>query len=65
MPRFSLESAGIMPSGGLDNAMKLSMSERAEKVIKVGVVCVLCFASRVLIISEHQAAMGLLVISRL
>ena len=40
MPRFSLESAGVMPSGGLDNSMKLSMSERAEKVIKVGVVCV-------------------------
>lgn len=45
MPKFSLESAGVMPSGGVDDSVKLSMKERAEKVIKVGVVCLLllCF----------------------
>ena len=39
MPCFSLESAGVMPTGSLDLTVKLNVSERAEKVIKVGVVC--------------------------
>lgn len=30
-----------MPTGSIDNSVKLNMAERAEKVIKVGVVCVI------------------------
>lgn len=39
LPVFSLESAGVMPTGSIDHSVKLSTAERAEKVIKVGVVC--------------------------
>lgn len=39
MPCFSLESAGVMPSGSIDDSVELKVSDRVEKVIKVGVVC--------------------------
>lgn len=39
LPCFSLESAGVMPTGSIDDSVKLSTSDRAEKVIKIGVVC--------------------------
>ena len=45
MPVFSLESAGVMPTGGIDHSVKLETAERAEKVIKTGVVCFLLCAS--------------------
>ena len=28
-----------MPTGGIDHSVKLNTEERAEKVVKVGVVC--------------------------
>lgn len=45
MPLFSLESVGVMPTGGVDHSVKLNTAERAEKVIKVGVVCFTAYAS--------------------
>jgi len=39
LPSFSLESSGVMPTGGIDKSIKLATAERCEKVINVGVVC--------------------------